>query len=213
MWGNVMWDYYARSKDQVVGHTVKGKARDAFHFHYSHWNSNLLWIFRLHFEILANQDLGKGLCEVAWHTLPHLVFSVINHPYWGMSSFSIEANPGCTVPAYSSCDDMKPPGRGKNEHQYQKMWQHWQQHQQIPQPIAPTPTPNSEVGYENHPHMFLLLHVPQPIALTPTSNSIPICSYYFIAAPTADSTHTHPQQRGWILNPFTPKFKIKSIFS
>ena len=65
MWGNVMWDYYARSKDQVVGHTVKGKARDAFHFHYSHWNSNLLLIFRLHFEILANQDLGKGLCEVA----------------------------------------------------------------------------------------------------------------------------------------------------
>lgn len=29
------------------------------------------------------------------------------------------------------------PGRKQNEHQYQKMWQHWQQHQFVPKPTTP----------------------------------------------------------------------------
>ena len=32
--------------------------------------------------------------------------------------------------------DVKPARRGNNEHQYQKLWQHWQQHQQIVTPVA-----------------------------------------------------------------------------
>jgi len=28
-------------------------------------------------------------------------------------------------------------GRKQNEHQYQKMWQHWQQHQFVPTPATP----------------------------------------------------------------------------
>ena len=28
-------------------------------------------------------------------------------------------------------------GRKQNEHQYQKMWQHFQQHQLVPKPVAP----------------------------------------------------------------------------
>lgn len=31
--------------------------------------------------------------------------------------------------------DMKP-SRGKNEHQYQKLWQHWQQYQQVAAPLT-----------------------------------------------------------------------------
>ena len=35
-------------------------------------------------------------------------------------------------------------GRKQNEHQYQKMWQHWQQHQFVPKPVTP-PQKNTEV--------------------------------------------------------------------
>ena len=35
-------------------------------------------------------------------------------------------------------------GRKQNEHQYQKMWQHWQQHQFVPKPVTP-PQKNTAV--------------------------------------------------------------------
>ena len=85
------------------------------------------FIFSFNWRLSNNDKLD--LCECYMYELPsrHMLYESCILRVIGFRLNNIHV--------YTVCFLFT--GRKQNEHQYQKMWQHWQQHQFVPKPTTP----------------------------------------------------------------------------